>query len=134
MALAKAEGPGLHHMAFELPNLDGIMYAAGRLRHNGTNVEWGIGRHSGPGNNVYSFFIEPNGFAAELTTDMDQIDDATYPKRSAQWWKENRPNGSPDAWGLATQRSDRLHAARTGKLVAEMNKRCEEVISERLAN
>ena len=133
VALAKAAGPGLHHMAFELPNLDGVMYASGRLRSKGFDVEWGIGRHSGPGNNVFSFFVEPNGFAAEMTTEMEQIDDATYPKRSAQWWRENRPNGSPDAWGLATQRSERLHAARTGRLVAELNKRCEEVISERLA-
>ena len=133
VALAKAEGPGMHHMAFEVPDLDGVLYASGRVRSKGCNLEWGVGRHSGPGNNIFSFFVEPNGFAAELTTEMEQIDDATYPKRSAQWWRENRPNGGPDAWGLSTQRSERLHAARTGKLVAELNKRCEEVISEQLA-
>ncbi len=35
-----------------------------------------VGRH-GPGNNVFSYFIEPNGFVAEYTTELDQIDEAT---------------------------------------------------------
>ena len=133
VALAKAEGPGLHHMAFELPSLDGLMYAAGRMRDKGYELEWGVGRHSGPGNNIFSFFVEPNGFAAEYTTEMEQVDDATYPKRSIQWWRENRPGGGPCAWGMATQRSERLLKARTGKLVAELNA-CDTVIPARPLN
>ena len=133
VALAKAEGPGLHHMAFEMKDLDSLLYAVGRLRHSGCNLEWGIGRHSGPGNNVFSFFVEPNGFAAELTTEMDQIDDATYPVRTKEWWRENRPYNGPCAWGVATKRSDLLHLARSGTLLAERNA-CDTVISQALAS
>ena len=133
VALAKAEGPGLHHMAFEMPDLDGLLYAVGRLRHSGCALEWGLGRHSGPGNNVFTFFVEPNGFAAELTTDMDQIDDATYPVRTKEWWREHRPYNGPCAWGIATKRSDLLHLARSGTLLAERNA-CDQVISRALAS
>lgn len=120
-------------MAFELPNLDGLMYAAGRVRMKGYPLEWGVGRHSGPGNNIFSFFVEPNGFAAEYTTDMEQVDDATYPQRSAEWWASHRPNG-PDAWGLCYQRSPWLAKARTGVLAAELDQRCEDIISYRLTH
>ncbi len=132
VALAKAAGPGLHHMAFEVPNLDGLMYASGNMRTQGYDVELGVGRHSGPGNNIFSFFVEPNGFAIEYTTEMEQVDDATYPKRSAQWWRDNRPNKSGCAWGMATKKSERLLSARAGKLVSELNG-CDAVISKHLA-
>jgi len=128
VALAREAGVGLHHMAFELPDLDALMYAAGRMSQKGHKREWGIGRHSGPGNNVFSFFVEPNGFACEYTTDMEQVDDATYPQRSAAWWAGNRRYG-PDAWGLCTQRSPVLAKARTGVLSAEHDARCDDIIS-----
>ena len=130
VALARAEGPGLHHMAFEMRDLDSLMYASGHMRRKGYDLEWGVGRHSGPGNNIFSFFIEPNGFATEYTAEMEQVDDATYPQRSAEWWRENRPGGGPDAWGLATQRSERLVRARLGKLAAELDG-CDAAISRR---
>jgi catechol 2,3-dioxygenase-like lactoylglutathione lyase family enzyme len=57
VALGRIAGPGLHHMAFELPDLDGLMGASGRLRLNGYPVEWGVGRHAGPGSNIFSFFV-----------------------------------------------------------------------------
>lgn len=132
VALAKADGPGLHHMAFEMPNLDGLMYASGRMRAAGHDLEWGVGRHSGPGNNIFSFFIEPNGFAAEYTTEMEQVDDATYPQRSAEWWRDNRPRGGRCAWGMAQKRSDLLVRARLGDLVAERNG-CDAAISRHVA-
>lgn len=133
VALAKAEGPGLHHMAFEVPDLDGLMYASGRMRSRGYDLEWGVGRHSGPGNNIFSFFVEPNGFAAEYTTEMEQVDDATYPQRDASWWRENRPyGGSACAWGMASQRSEKLVRARMGKLAAELNG-CDAAISQHLS-
>jgi catechol-2,3-dioxygenase len=132
VALAKADGPGLHHMAFELPDLDSLMYASGHMRTKGHNLEWGVGRHSGPGANIFSFFIEPNGFAAEYTTEMFQVDDATYPKRSKEWWRENRPNGGRDAWQMAPKRSDRLVKARLGQLTQDMMG-CDAAISKVLA-
>ncbi|MDB5650793.1 MAG: glyoxalase/bleomycin resistance protein/dioxygenase [Hyphomicrobiales bacterium] len=132
VALARADGAGMHHMAFEMPDLDSLMYASGHMRAKGYELEWGVGRHSGPGNNIFSFFIEPNGFAAEYTTEMEQVDDATYPQRDAQWWRENRPRGGPCAWGMATQRSERLVKARLGKLAADVDG-CDAAISHHVA-
>lgn len=132
VALAKADGPGLHHMAFEMRDLDSLMYASGRMKSQGHDIEWGVGRHSGPGGNIFSFFIEPNGFAAEYTTEMEQVDDATYPQRSKEWWRDNRPGGGPDAWRLATQRSERLHKARLGLLTEELMI-CDAAISRSMA-
>ena len=33
---------------------------------------WGVGRH-GPGNNVFTDSVEPNGFVTEYTTEVDQV-------------------------------------------------------------
>jgi catechol 2,3-dioxygenase-like lactoylglutathione lyase family enzyme len=132
VALGRIAGPGLHHMAFELPDLDGLMRASGRMTLQGYPIEWGVGRHAGPGDNIFSFFVDPNGFAAEYTTEMFQVDDATYPRRTAEDWKKVPIR--PCAWGLAMKRTDRLLQARTGKIVDELNRSCTEIITDRLAS
>lgn len=131
VALGKLAGPGLHHMAFELPDLDGLMGASGRMKLAGHTIEWGVGRHAGPGNNIYSVFVDPNGLAAEYTTEMEQVDEATYPHRTAEDWR-NVPI-RPCAWGMGMERSERLRQANTGKLVDEFNRRCTEAMTQRLA-
>ncbi len=134
IALAKADGPSLNHMAYEMPNLDGVMRGAGRMKQNGFNVEWGVGRH-GPGDNVFSYFIEPNGFVVEYTSDMQQIDEAEYIPGTPDYWA-NFPL-RPCRWGMATTPSNRVRAAMSGKLPAadEDNGgvRCEEVMAKTLA-
>ena len=132
VALGKIAGPGLHHMAFELADFDGLMGASGRLSMNGYPVEWGVGRHAGPGSNIFSFFVDPNGFAAELTAEMEQIDEATYPHRTPEEWR-NLPI-KPCSWGMGMTRSDKLLRARTGKIIAELNQSCTDVISRKLAS
>ncbi|HXZ07769.1 MAG TPA: VOC family protein [Paraburkholderia sp.] len=131
VAIGKIAGPGLHHAAFELPDFDGLMGASGRLKMNGFPIEWGVGRHAGPGNNVFSFFVDPNGVALEYTTEMEQVDDATYPQRSAEDWKKMPIK--PCSWGMAMTRSETLLRARTGKIMDELNLTCTEVISRVLA-
>ena len=70
IAIFRNNGPSLNHVAYELPNIDGLMRGAGRVKRSGFDIEWGVGRH-GPGSNVFSYFIEPNGFVAEYTTELD---------------------------------------------------------------
>jgi catechol 2,3-dioxygenase-like lactoylglutathione lyase family enzyme len=94
VALGKIAGPGLHHMAFELP--------------------------------------DPNGIATEYTTDMDQVDDATYPSRSAEEWRTVPMQ--PCMWGMGIERSEKLLLARTGKLIEELNRSCTDAISQKLAS
>lgn len=131
VALGKLPGAGLHHMAFELPDLDGLMSASGRVKLAGHPIEWGVGRHAGPGNNVFSLFVDPNGLAAEYTTEMEQVDDATYPRRSADDWR-NLPI-RPCAWGMGMERSERLRQANTGRLVDEINRSGAATLAQMLA-
>ena len=68
-------------------SIDGLMRGAGRMKKHGFNVEWGIGRH-GPGDNVFGYFVEPNGFVVEYTAEVQQVDEATYKAHDAEYWRE----------------------------------------------
>jgi catechol 2,3-dioxygenase len=138
IAIFRNNGPSLNHVAYELPNFDGLMRGAGRLKRSGFDVEWGVGRH-GPGSNVFSYFIEPNGFVAEYTTELDQLDDATHVPQDASHWQKIMPN--PDRWGLAGPPSNRMRAAMSGALYLgdrELSNalagdaRCEDIIGRKL--
>ncbi len=75
----------LNHVADEVPNIDGLMRGTGRVKQNGFDTEWGAGRH-GPGNNVFTYFIEPDGFVAEYTTELDRIDEAAHVAQGPEVW------------------------------------------------
>ena len=132
IAFARANGPTLNHMAFEMENIDGLMRGAGRLKSRGFNIEWGVGRH-GPGNNVFSYFVEPNGFVVEYTTEVEQVDEAEYVAHDPVYWA-NFP-GRPCRWGMATDLSNRVRAAMGGDLSVaneDDGKRCEEIMAKAL--
>ena len=132
IAFARAEGPSLNHMAYEVESIDGLMRGAGRLKHSGFNVEWGVGRH-GPGDNVFSYFVEPNGFVVEYTAEVEQVDEATYLPHDAKYWRDFP--GRPCRWGMAGHPSNRLKAAFAGDIsVADEDdgKRCEDIMAKTL--
>ena len=134
VAFARGNGPSLNHMAYEMANFDGLMRGAGRMKQNGFNIEWGVGRH-GPGNNIFTYFIEPNGFVTEYTTEVEQVDEATYVPNTAEYWR-NFP-GRPCRWNMAGFPSNRLKAAMGGDVVVmpageDENLRCEEVMARTL--
>src|SRR5262245_52593069 len=108
VAIFRNNGPWLHRVADELPNIDGLMRGTGRVKQNGFDIAWGIGRH-GPGSNVFSYFIEPNGFVAEYTTELDQLDDATHVPQGPDYWQKVVP--LPDRWGTAGVPGNRMRAA-----------------------
>lgn len=112
IALAHGQALSLNHAAFEMKDIDALMYGAGRLVEHGYNIEWGLGRH-GPGNNVFSYFIDPDGFVLEYTTDMEQIDEDTYLPKDPEYW--SRFPKRPCRWGVANKPSNRLVAAMSGK-------------------
>jgi len=128
IAFARGNGPSLNHMAYEMPDMDSLMRGAGRLRKNGFELEWGIGRH-GPGDNVFSYFVEPNGFVVEYTTEVQQVDD-TYEFHDAKWWKDL--NIFPCRWGMAGLPSKRMKHAGSGALTEELNESCEQIIARTL--
>ena len=133
IALFRNNGPSLNHVAYEVPNIDGLMRGSGRLKQNGFDIEWGVGRH-GPGNNVFSYFIEPNGFVAEYTTELDQLDDATHVPQDAAYWQKINPNA--DRWGTAGPPSNRMRAAMSGSLYLgdeQSDLRCEDIMARKRA-
>jgi catechol 2,3-dioxygenase len=132
VALARAEGPSLNHMAYEMESMDGLMRGAGRLKHSGFNIEWGVGRH-GPGDNVFTYFVEPNGFVTEYTAEVQQVDETDFEPHDAAYWTAFPMR--PCRWGMAGHPSNRLKAAFAGDLsVADPSdgKRCEEIMAKAL--
>lgn len=133
LALVRTEGPSLNHMAYEMANIDGLMRGAGRMKKHGYNIEWGVGRH-GPGNNVFTYFIEPNGFVTEYTTEVDQVDEATHIAQTPEYWRTFP--GRPCRWGMAGHPSNRLKVAMGGNVVVaalDPGERCEDVMAKTLA-
>ncbi|HEY2530859.1 MAG TPA: VOC family protein [Xanthobacteraceae bacterium] len=133
IAIFRNSGPSLNHVAYELPNIDGLMRGTGRLKQSGFDIEWGIGRH-GPGNNVFSYFIEPDGFVAEYTTELDQIDEATHVPQDADYWNKAVP--LRDRWGTAGPPSNRMRFAMSGGIYLgdepPEDLRCEDIIGRKL--
>lgn len=131
VAIAKANGAGLNHIAFEMEDFDGLMSGVGRMRLADEEIGWGVGRHAGPGRNIFSYFVDPNGYAIEYTTYVEQVGD-DYVTRYADYW-QNVPL-RPCAWaGAKMVPSARMRDAMAGKLIEERNRACDDVISETLA-
>lgn len=107
IALVNAKERTLHHIAFEMKDWDAVMRGAGRMRDNGYPIEWGVGRH-GPGNNVFSYFVDPNGMPIEYTAEVMQIDDG-YKVGGPEDWKW--PPGRIDQWGIGVGPTKRLEEA-----------------------
>ncbi len=113
LAIAKGDGLSLNHASFEMQDFDGLMRGCGRMTRAGHAIEWGVGRH-GPGNNIFAYFIDPDGFAVEYTTGMEKIDEAEHVAGSAEFWT-NFPM-RPCRWGLARKPSDAMERAFSGVL------------------
>ena len=129
VAVARTGGASLNHMAYELPNMEGLMKGAGRMKQSGYDIGWGIGRH-GPGDNVFSYFVEPNGFVTEYTTGMQQVENDDYEWHGPDYW--SKAFLRPCRWGLATSITDDMKKAMHGHTVEERNQRCEDVIAKGL--
>lgn len=95
--------PSLNHVAYDMGTVDLMMRGVGRLRQNGIDVKWGPGRHTA-GDNTFSYFVTPNGFPVEYTSDLEQVDDDNHqdqvyafgPKIVDQWgYANNGPQNMP---------------------------------------
>jgi catechol 2,3-dioxygenase-like lactoylglutathione lyase family enzyme len=69
--------PCLNHVAYDMTGLDGMMRGIHRLKKQGVEVVWGPGRHTA-GDNTFSYFVTPNGYAVEYTAELEEVDDATW--------------------------------------------------------
>lgn len=83
-----------HHFAWQLTDWSQLRVAGDHLLANGVRVLFGPGRH-GPGNNLFMYFRDPEGYMNELSCDIQHIwDDELY--RYKVW--ENVPE-SINRWG-----------------------------------
>ncbi len=97
LAVGIADNDALNHIAFLMPDLDGVMRGGGRMNDAGFPIQWGPGRH-GPGNNLFNYFIDPFGVVIEYTADVQQVDDGYVARGPADWkW----PPGRVDQWGIS---------------------------------
>jgi len=100
--------PCLNHVAYDMLGVDDMMCGASRLRQAGTELRWGPGRHKA-GNNAFSYFVTPNGFAVEYTADLEEVDFETHqatvhapgPRVMDQWGigvggPQTMPHPAPD--------------------------------------
>lgn len=63
----------LNHVAYDMAGLDGVMRGIHRLKQAGHDIRWGPGRHTA-GDNVFSYFTTPAGFAVEYTAELEEVD------------------------------------------------------------
>jgi len=80
---------GFHHASFEVPSIDAIALGADRMRSQGRDPGWGLGRHT-IGSNFFHYNPDPWGSWIEWFSDIDQIDDRWV----AQDW-----DVPPHLWG-----------------------------------
>jgi len=84
--------PCLNHVAYDMLSVDDMMVGVNRLKHKGTDIRWGPGRHTA-GNNTFSYFTTPAGFAVEYTSELEDVDFESHeakvhvpgPKVMDQW-------------------------------------------------
>ena len=69
--------PCLNHVAYDVLSVDDMMRGIARLKAREVEILWGPGRHTA-GNNTFSYFATPNGFAVEYTAELERVDDATW--------------------------------------------------------
>jgi catechol 2,3-dioxygenase len=74
IAFAQTGNTSLNHLAFEMASWNELMFGVGRLKEAGCPVHWGVGRH-GPGDNVFAYFLDPDGLAIEYTAEVQKIDE-----------------------------------------------------------
>ena len=86
--------PCLNHVAYDMLSVDDMMRGIQRLKQKGTDLRWGPGRHTA-GNNTFSYFTTPNGFAVEFTSELEEVDFETHQH------KVHVPGpGVMDQWGI----------------------------------
>lgn len=69
--------PCVNHVAYDMLGVDDMMRGIHRLKQQGTDIRWGPGRHTA-GNNTFSYFTTPGGFAVEYTSELEEVDDDTW--------------------------------------------------------
>jgi catechol-2,3-dioxygenase len=101
----KAGSSGLHHVAFELRDMDHVQSACDALGHSGVELIWGPGRHSA-GHNVFTYHHNPDGQIVELFTQLDTMSDEASGCFDPRPWHDETPL-RPQVWKPSPYNSNR---------------------------
>ena len=95
LAIALSEAPGLHHLSWEIGNLDELQLCAERMIAAGYRDGWGVGRHI-YGSNYFHYVRDPWMGLCEFYWDIDFIPE------TAHWEVETAPLGPESLYQWAT--------------------------------
>jgi catechol 2,3-dioxygenase-like lactoylglutathione lyase family enzyme len=89
LAMATSEAPGLHHMSWEMGNVDQLRLRAQHLLDKGYKDGWGIGRHI-YGSNYFHYIRDPWMGLHEFFWDMAYIPEGAH-------WEAEKAEASEEA-------------------------------------
>lgn len=72
IALAKSNGPGLHHLSWDVGSIHEVGLGAMQMADKGFAAGWGLGRHV-LGSNYFHYVRDPWGSWCEYSSDIDYI-------------------------------------------------------------
>lgn len=87
---------GLHHIAFELNDWNHVKQACDLLPDHNLDLIWGPGRH-GPGHNIYTYHMNPDGFTIEMFTELDTMSNEENGYFDRRPWHKDKPQ-RPKVW------------------------------------
>lgn len=86
--------PGVHHISFELDDIDAVMASHDYLLRRGYKLDVGVGRHL-LGSQIFDYWRDPFGFRVEHYSDGDVVNDSHQPSfftgsaaETTQWGAE----------------------------------------------
>lgn len=94
--MASKKIDGLHHIAYEMRDLNHLQTMLDHLAKNGYRLDWGPGRH-GPGHNIFTYHKDPDGNNIELFTQLDIIHDEAKGYFEPRPWHNEFPQ-YPKTW------------------------------------
>ena len=72
IAFVKSDGPGLHHLSWDVASINDIGLGASHMADKGFAKGWGLGRHV-LGSNFFHYVRDPWGSYAEYSSDIDYV-------------------------------------------------------------
>lgn len=94
--LATKKFHGMHHIAYEMRDLNHLQSMLDHLAANDYRLEWGPGRH-GAGHNIFTYHHDPDGNLIELFTQLDVIHDEAKGYFEPRPWHTDFPQ-YPKTW------------------------------------
>ncbi|MDT0183945.1 VOC family protein [Microbacterium sp. ARD31] len=94
--MASKKFEGMHHIAYEMRDLNHLQTMLDHLAKNDFRLHWGPGRH-GAGHNLFTYHKDPDGNNIELFTQLDVITDEAKGYFEPRPWHEDYPQ-YPKTW------------------------------------